>query len=70
MQTKALPCDLREDANLPLLIRQVRDGLLGRLDHELAAIGVELNHSQYLVLKLLAKYGPQMPGDLARWLTT
>ena len=68
MQTKALPCDLREDANLPLLIRQVRDGLLGRLDHELAALGIELNHSQYLVLKLLAKYGPQMPGDLARWL--
>ncbi len=68
MHTKTLPCDLREDANFPLLIRQVRDGLFARLEHELTAIGVELNHSQYLVIKLLAKYGPQMPGDLARWL--
>jgi DNA-binding MarR family transcriptional regulator len=68
MQTKTLPCDVREDANFPLLIRQVRDGLFARLEHELASIGVELNHSQYLVIKLLAKYGTQMPGDLARWL--
>ncbi len=39
-----------------------------QLERELTAIGVELNYSQYLVLKLLAKYGVQTPGDLARWL--
>ena len=64
------PClaDLRDDANLALLIRQIREGLMQQLEHELTAIGVELNYSQYLVLKLLAKYGVQTPGDLARWL--
>ncbi|MEP6939737.1 MAG: MarR family transcriptional regulator [Rudaea sp.] len=60
--------DLRDDANLALLIRQVREGLMHQLERELTAIGVELNYSQYLVLKLLAKYGPQMPGDVARCL--
>ena len=58
--------DLRDDANLALLIRQVREGLMHQLERELTAIGVELNYSQYLVLKLLAKYGPQMPGDLSK----
>ena len=64
------PClaDLRDDANLALLIRQIREGLMQQLERELTAIGVELNYSQYLVLKLLAKYGVQTPGDLARWL--
>jgi DNA-binding MarR family transcriptional regulator len=64
------PClsDLRDDANFALLIRQVREGLTQQLERELTAIGVELNYSQYLVLKLIAKYGPQAPGDLARWL--
>jgi DNA-binding MarR family transcriptional regulator len=64
------PClaDVRDDTNLALLIRQIREGFMQQLEHELTAIGVELNHSQYLVLKLIAKYGPQMPGDLARWL--
>jgi DNA-binding MarR family transcriptional regulator len=60
--------DLRDDINFALLIKQVREGLMQQLEHELTAIGVELNYSQTLVLKLLAKYGPQMPGDLARWL--
>ena len=65
-----IPClsDLRDDANFALLIRQVREGLMQQLERELTAIGVELNYSQYLVLKILAKYGPQMPGDLARTL--
>ena len=60
--------ELRDDANLALLIRQVREGLLRQLERDLAAIGIELNHSQYLVLKILAKYGVQTPGELARWL--
>ncbi|MGH8124115.1 MAG: MarR family winged helix-turn-helix transcriptional regulator [Rudaea sp.] len=60
--------ELRDDANLAVLIRQVREGLLRRLDRDLAASDIELNHSQYLVLKIIAKHGPQMPGDLARWL--
>lgn len=60
--------ELREDANLALLIRQVREGLMHQLERELTAIGVELNYSQYLVLKLLAKYGSQTPGDLSRCL--
>ena len=60
--------ELRDDANLAVLIRQVREGLLSQLERELAARGIELNHSQYLVLKIIAKHGPQMPGGLARWL--
>jgi len=65
-----IPClaDIRDDANFALLIRQVREGLMQQLERELGAIGVELNYSQYLVLKLLSKYGPQTPGDLARWI--
>jgi DNA-binding MarR family transcriptional regulator len=58
--------EMRDDANLALLIRQVREGLLRQLERDLAAIGIELNYSQYLVLKIIAKYGAQMPGDLAR----
>lgn len=65
-----IPClaDVRDDANFALLIRQVREGLMQQLEREMTAVGVELNYSQYLVLKLLAKYGAQTPGDLSRWL--
>ena len=68
MQQITSPSGLRDDANIALLIRQLREGLLRQLERDLAAIGVELNHSQYLVLKILAKYGVQTPGELARWL--
>ena len=65
-----IPClaDIRDDANFALLVRQIREGLMQQLEREMTAIGVELNYSQYLVLKLLAKFGPQTPGDLSRWL--
>ncbi|MFT3791819.1 MAG: MarR family transcriptional regulator [Rudaea sp.] len=60
--------ELRDDANFALLIRQIREGQTALLERELGALGVELNYSQFLVLKLLAKYGQQMPGDVARCL--
>jgi DNA-binding MarR family transcriptional regulator len=60
--------EVKDDANFALMIRRVREGLMGQLEKELASIGVELNYSQYLVLKLIANYGPQMPGELAKWL--
>lgn len=61
-------CELREDNNFALLIRQLREGSMRLLEHNLTAVGVELNYSQYLVLKVLAKFGAQTPGELARWL--
>jgi len=39
--------DLRDDANLALLIRQVREGLMHQLERELTAIGVELNYTRF-----------------------
>ncbi|MBN8888102.1 MAG: MarR family transcriptional regulator [Rudaea sp.] len=60
--------DLRDDSSLPLLIRQIRESMLRLIEREIKADGVEINYSQHLVVKILAKTGPQMPGDLARFL--
>jgi DNA-binding MarR family transcriptional regulator len=68
MQNMPAICELREDNNFALLIRQLREGSMRQLERNLAEVGVELNYSQYLVLKILAKFGVQTPGDLARWL--
>jgi DNA-binding MarR family transcriptional regulator len=68
MQNMPAICELREDNNFALLIRQLREGSMRRLERNLAEVGVELNYSQYLVLKILSKYGVQTPGDLSRWL--
>lgn len=66
---KALPlCDLRDDSSFPMLIRQIRDGLLREIEHQLVASGIAINYSQHLLVKIIAKHGPQMPGDLARFL--
>lgn len=61
-------CDIRDDTSLAMLIRQVRDGLLRQIGNQLDANGIGINYSQYLVVKVLAKRGPQMPVDLARYL--
>lgn len=59
---------MRDDASLGFLLRKIRDGLLARTQGQLAANGITINFSQFLVIKLLAKNGPQMPGELARCL--
>ena len=60
--------DLRDDSSLPLLIRQIRENILHLIEDGIKADGVEINYSQHLVVKILAKTGPQMPGELARFL--
>ncbi|MFT4255623.1 MAG: MarR family transcriptional regulator [Pseudoxanthomonas sp.] len=50
---------------LGLLIRQVRDNMLARLQHELTASGHDLSFSQYVVIKKLAD-GIASVTDLAR----
>jgi DNA-binding MarR family transcriptional regulator len=57
-----LPCN---GSSLGLLFRQVRDAMWARLETELAAIGHEVNFSQFITLKTLAK-GPAGVGELAR----
>lgn len=68
MQKPLSICAMRDDASLPMLIRQIRDGLLRQIQHQIDVSGIGINYSQYLVLKVLALNGPQMPGDLARFL--
>ncbi|MFC4728487.1 MarR family winged helix-turn-helix transcriptional regulator [Coralloluteibacterium thermophilus] len=55
-------------SNFGLLLRQVRDGLARRLEHELTAGGHDLNLTQYLVLKHLAARGETTAIELARHL--
>ncbi|MFT3762478.1 MAG: MarR family transcriptional regulator [Pseudoxanthomonas sp.] len=50
---------------LGLLIRQMRDNMLARLQHELANSGHDLTFSQYIVIKKLAD-GIASVTDLAR----
>ena len=68
MQKPLSLCDMRDDASLPMLIRQIRDGLLRQIERHIETNDIGINYSQYLVVKILAKNGPQMPGDLARFL--
>lgn len=68
MQKTLSLCDMRDDSSLPMLIRQIRDGLLRQIERQIEANHIGINYSQYLVVKILAKHGPQMPGDLARFL--
>ena len=68
MQKTLSLCDMRDDTSLPMLIRQIRDGLLRQIERQIESNGIGINYSQYLVVKTLAKNGPQMPGDLARFL--
>lgn len=59
---------MRDDTSFPMLIRQIRDGLLRQVERQLEASGVDINYSQHLVVKILANNGPQTPGDLAKYL--
>lgn len=59
---------MRDDSSFPMLIRQIRDGLLREVERQLEASGIAINYSQHLVVKVLAKNGPQTPGDLAKYL--
>ena len=52
-------------SSLGLLFRQVRDAMWLRMERELAAIGHDLNFSQYITLKSLAQ-GPAGATELAR----
>ncbi|KPC49782.1 MarR family winged helix-turn-helix transcriptional regulator [Amantichitinum ursilacus] len=54
------------EENLGVLVRQVRDGMFHLFEHKLAQSGLELNLSQYLVLKRLAYHGVQTATELAR----
>ncbi|MDR3426408.1 MULTISPECIES: MarR family winged helix-turn-helix transcriptional regulator [Silvimonas] len=54
------------EENLGVLVRQVRDGLFQLFERKLAASGLELNLSQFLVLKRLAYHGAQTATELAR----
>ncbi|MBS7456363.1 MarR family winged helix-turn-helix transcriptional regulator [Coralloluteibacterium stylophorae] len=55
-------------SNFGLLLRQVKDGLGRRLEHELTAGGYDLNLSQYVVMKHLAQRGEMTAIELARHL--
>lgn len=59
---------VRDDGNFALLVRQIRDGCQHQIERQLEADGIRISFSQYLVVKILDKYGPQRPGDLARYL--
>ncbi len=54
------------EENLGVLVRQVRDGLFHLFERKLSLSGLELNLSQYLVLKRLAYHGAQTATELAR----
>ena len=68
MQKTPPLCGIRDDSSFPMLIRQIRDGLLYQIERQLVDSGLAINYSQHLVVKIIAKNGPQMPGDLARYL--
>jgi DNA-binding MarR family transcriptional regulator len=53
-------------SNICLLFRQIRDGLAGRLEQDLANSGYPINLSQFLVLRKLDALGPMSAIDLAR----
>jgi DNA-binding MarR family transcriptional regulator len=53
-------------SNICLLFRQIRDGLAGLLEQDLASSGYPINLSQFLVLRKLDALGPMSAIDLAR----
>jgi len=52
--------------NICLLFRQIRDGLAGLIEQDLASNGYPINLSQFLVLRKLDALGPMSAIDLAR----
>lgn len=59
------PNDLSAES-LGMLIGLVRIELVRHLESELAAQGVDLRFTQYLILKKLKAFGPMGAGELAR----
>lgn len=59
------PSSICSGSTLGLLIRQVRDSMRARWEHELAQVGHDLNFSQYLTIKKLAE-GIASATELAR----
>ncbi|MBS0583597.1 MAG: MarR family transcriptional regulator [Proteobacteria bacterium] len=59
---------LRDDSSLAFLIWRIRENLLRLIERDIEADGNEINYSKYRVVKILATCGPQMPGELARFL--
>lgn len=56
--------DSTSSSNLGRLLRQTREELWRRMSVELAAVGIEMNFSQYIVMKQL-RTGPAMSSSLA-----
>ncbi len=52
--------------SLGVLLGLVRSELVRELEAELAASGVDLTFTQYLIIKRLAQRGPMAAGELAR----
>jgi DNA-binding MarR family transcriptional regulator len=61
-----LPNPTSSSANVCLLFRQIRDGIAGLLEQDLAKSGYPINLSQFLVLRKLDVLGPMSAIDLAR----
>ncbi len=56
--------DASSSSNLGRLLRQTREELWRHMSAELAAVGIEMNFSQYIVMKNL-RNGPAMSSSLA-----
>lgn len=54
------------ELSLPALIGRTRSAIVARLEQMLAEQGFDLNFTQYLVLKHLARFGELSATDLAR----
>lgn len=57
------------DENFGLLLRNVREGLMRRFQKDLTACAVELNPTQFMVLKHLALQGTTTSSELAKALS-
>jgi DNA-binding MarR family transcriptional regulator len=58
--------NLAEDSSFGVLIHHVRIGLIRHLEQTLIADGIELNFSQFRVLKALSRCSKTTPSELAR----
>ena len=65
MNAPTPPAEACSGSALGLLIRQVRDAMWARMEHELAATGHDLTFSQYIAMKKLV-VGTASVTDLAR----
>lgn len=64
MEKDSLPYTAQE--SLGVLLGLVRSEIVRAMEAELAALGVELRFTQFLILKRLARLGPMTASELAR----